>query len=339
MTIIVTGAGGFIGSSLCEYFQKNNIAHLGIDNFSYGYKDNVYKNNVLLFNFIECDICEQKIEEYIQQGDIIIHLAAISSLPENQSNLLKSFHNNNLGTINMLEVSRKKGVSHFIFASTSAVYENSQEYPCTEKEQIIQPYILYSLGKSHCEEYCKSFQALYGLPYTIVRFFNVYGPKNDYHRKFPPLIPYIIKELSEDRQPVLHGTGSQSRDYIYIDDLINFINKIISIPKALNNVYNISSNSVISVKEIFSIIQGKLNSTIEPIYREESHFWDAYPSLNEGIYKLDSKYLYKEVNKFTQGDNMKAKEELLWYPEISMVEGISKIVDYYLSKKEQTTIL
>ena len=333
MTIIITGAAGFIGSSLCEYFQKNNITHLGIDNFSYGYKDNIYKNNDPLFNFIELDICDESIVNYIEKGDIVIHLAAISSLPENQSQPVKSFRNNNLGTINILEASRIKGVSHFIFASTSAVYENATNYPCIENEKIIQPNILYSLGKAHCEDYCKSFQALYGLPYTIVRFFNVYGPKNDYYRKFPPLIPYIIRELSEGRQPILHGTGLQSRDYVYIDDLINFINKIISLPIAQNNTYNISVNKVISVKDIFTIIQSKLNSTIEPIYKDESHFWDAYPTLNEGVYKLDSTYLYKEVNKFTQGDNSKAKNELNWIPEVSMETGIGKIIDYYLSKK------
>ena len=333
MKIIVTGAAGFIGSSLCEYFQKSNINHLGIDDFSYGYKENVYNGNVPLFSFIEMNICDQAIENLIDNGDILIHLAAISSLPENQSNPVKSFQTNNLGTINLLEASRKKGVSHFIFASTSAVYENATEYPCKEEDTFKTPSILYSLGKLHCEDYCKSFYSLYGLPYTIIRFFNVYGPKNDYHRKFPPLIPYIIKELSENRSPILHGNGKQSRDYIFIEDLIDFINKVIYLPTSKNNTYNISSNKIISVEDIFSIIKRKLHSEIQPIYVNEKHFWDKYPLLNEGIYKLNPLFLEKEVNKFTQGDNSKALSQLNWSPNTKIENGIEKTIKYYLLNK------
>ena len=326
MRIVVTGAAGFIGSSLCEYLQSHGIEHIGIDNFAYGYRDNVFDSEGSpKFNFTEMDACSADMCNVITCGDIVVHLAAVSSLPENQSHPVKSFHNNNLSTINMLEISRKNNASHFILASTSAIYEKSETFPCSESDTIIQPTLMYSLGKHHCEDYCRAFTHAYGLPHTIVRLFNVYGPKNDFMRLHPPLVPYIVRELLNVKSPVLHGSGDQRRDYVYIDDLISLLLKIIENPVAKNNTYNASSNTTYSVNEIFEILGKCLNTTIRPVFRSEELFWDKFPSLQNGF---NCELLTREVNKHTCGSFDKAYSDLGWRPTVSMEDGLMRTAAY-----------
>ncbi len=329
MKIIVTGAAGFIGSSLCEYLQKLNIPFIGIDNFSYGYKEYIYDFSN---NFIEYDINDQNIINYINKDDIIVHLAAISSLAENQSNAINSYQNNLMGTLNLLDAARIKGVQHFIFASTSAVYENSNIFPLNESDYFEQPYLLYSLGKKQCEELCKSYSKNYNLNYTIIRFFNVYGPKNDYFRAIPPLIPYIIKELNNNNTPILHSTGEQKRDYVYIDDLINLIIKIINNKISYSKIYNASSNITYSVNDIYKIISLIMKKNINPQYNSATNFWDKYSNLNNGELKFNYDRLIDEVDKYTLGENLQAFNDLEWKPTTDMHEGIQNIVKYFIKK-------
>lgn len=329
MKIIITGAAGFIGSSLCEYLQKINIPFIGIDNFSYGYKEYIYDFSN---NFIEYDIINPNIINYIDKDDIIIHLAAISSLAENQSNAINSYQNNLMGTLNLLEASRIKGVKHFIFASTSAVYENSNVFPSNESDYFEQPYLLYSLSKKQGEELCKSYSKNYNLNYTIIRFFNVYGPKNDYFRPIPPLIPYIIKELYNNKIPELHSTGEQKRDYVYIDDLIDLIIKIINNEKSYSNIYNASSNITYSVNDIYKIISSLMNKDINPKYNPATKFWNKYPNLNSGELKFNDDILNNEVQKFTHGKNSKAFNDLEWISTTNICDGIQNIVNYFINK-------
>jgi len=328
--IIITGSCGFIGSSLCDYFLERKIKFLGIDNLSYGYKGYLFdKDNKIKYDFLEKDICDEDIIDYINKDDIIIHLAGISSLAENQSNPIKCYKNNVIGTINLLEAGRKKGISHFIFASTSAIYENATKFPCLENDNINDPYLLYSLSKYNCEQLITSYNKNYNLNYSIIRFFNVYGPKNDYFRKLPPLIPYIIRELYAYRVPELHSNGEQKRDYLYIDDLIDLIIKIIENKSYINNIFNASSNNIYTVNEIYSIISRLLNKNIVPIYKNSEKFWEKYIELYSGELKFNDEILNKEVNKFTLGDNKKAEELLKWKPLIDIEVGLQNIIVYY----------
>lgn len=155
----------------------------------------------------------------------------------------------------------------------------------------------------------------------IIRFFNVYGPKNDYFRKLPPLIPYI-RELYADRVPELHSNGEQKRDYLYIDDLIDLIIKIIENKSYINNIFNASSNNIYSVNEIYSIISRLLNKNTVPIYKNSEKFWEKYIELYSGELKFNDEILNKEVNKFTLGDNKKAEELLKWKPLIDIEFGL-----------------
>ena len=328
--IIITGSCGFIGSSICDYFLEKKIKFLGIDNLSYGYKDYLYdENNNIKYDFLEKDICDENIIDYINKDDIIIHLAAISSLAENQSNPIKCYKNNVLGTINLLEAGRKKGISHFIFASTSAIYENATVFPCSENDNINDPYLLYSLSKFNCEQIINSYNKNYNLNYSIIRFFNVYGPKNDYFRKLPPLIPYVVNELYADRVPELHSDGEQKRDYLYIDDLIDLVMKILENKNHINNVFNASSNNIYSVNDIYNIISKKFNKNIVPIYKNPDKFWEKYTELYTGELRFNDEIIINEVNKFTLGDNKKGEELLGWKATTDIETGLQNIVEYY----------
>ena len=332
MTIIVTGAAGFIGSSLCSLLHEQSIPFLAIDNFSYGYRENISKE----WPFLEMDVVDSAIEKYIQKNDIVIHLAYVSSLAENQAFPIKCSIINNQSTLNMLEIARKKGVRQFLFASSSAVYEKSTHSPFCETDTIETPNLLYSLAKYQGEQICHSYRENYELPITIVRFFNMYGPKNDYHRKLPPLIPYIIRELANGQSPILHSNGLQSRDYLYIDDLLELLISVIDNPIAFGQIYNASTNRAYSVQDIFEIIRdclvkkGKKVENIEPIYHPSEQFWDKYPQLKTGEYPFKDEYMVKEVNKFTQGSFEKAWKDLGWTPQTMMKEGLEKVVDDYL---------
>lgn len=332
MTIIVTGAAGFIGSSLCSLLHEQSIPFLAIDNFSYGYRENISKE----WPFIEMDVVDSDIEKYIQKDDIVIHLAYVSSLAENQAFPLKCSIINYQGTLNMLEISRKKGVRHFIFASSSAVYEKNIHSPFYETDDIQTPNLLYSLAKYQGEQLCHSYRENYNCNITILRFFNMYGPKNDYHRKLPPLIPYIIRELNIGQSPILHSNGLQSRDYLYIDDLLELLISVIDNPNTFGQTYNASTNRIYSVQEIYEMIRlymvkkGKTVEHIEPIYHPSEQFWDKYPQLKSGEYPFKDEYMVKEVNKFTQGSFEKAWKEIGWFPKTTMKEGLEKVVDYYL---------
>ena len=326
MRIIITGVAGFIGSNLCGVLLEMGHTVIGIDNFLCGYKENIQKYlNNKLFSFYEISIIDEKIESIIIKNDIIIHLAAISSLASNQENPVFAYNNNICGTIHLLEIARIVGVKQFIFASTSSIYENNIEFPLNES-LTTSPDLMYSLGKKHCEEIIKSYNENYGLSYSILRFFNVYGPNQDVYRKNPALVPYIIDCYKNNNIPVLHSDGKQKRDYVFIEDIL-YLFRLLLDGEPINDIVNVSSGNVISVLEIVDIIKSFFpNSKIEPIYRDPCLLWDKSDILWKGVYPFSKNRMKQEVEKYTLGDTTKAKQLLDWKIKISIEEGLSKCI-------------
>jgi len=328
MRIIITGVAGFIGSNICEKLLELNHEIIGIDNFICGYKENIlHFNSHPKFTFFELSIEDKELYSIIQKDDIIIHLAAISSLASNQENPVFSYNNNICGMINLLEISRINGVKHFIFASTSAIYENNNEFPLHESLQT-NPDLIYSVGKKHGEELLISFHKTYGLNYSILRFFNVYGPRQDFMRTHPALIPYIIDSFKNNKIPILHSDGNQERDYVFIDDIIHLF--IILIKKhPINDIINVSSGKTISVKNIVTIINSYLSENkINPVYRDPSLLWEKSEKLWRGNYPFSKDRMKQEVNKYTLGDSIKAKNILDWEAKTDMKEGLLKCITF-----------
>jgi len=328
--IIITGAAGFIGSQLAYDLHQQGHQLILIDDMSFGYEDNLIINGETFGEFHKYDIRKPEIETLFKGVDTVFHFAGISALPVNQENPYYAIDVNVAGTANVLEMARRNNVRRVVFASTSAIYENNTSYPNSE-DDLVNPNLVYSTSKLQAELLCKSYYKTYELEITIIRYYNVYGPHQDFKRVSPPFTSYVIRELLNNRQPVLHSSGDQKRDYVYVDD-INNLNKIcMDHPNAPGEIFNAASEKNYSVKEIYSMLAKSLNSNIQPIYREAGKFWDKYPKLFEGHYPLPLNILEKEVNKYTLGSAEKARKILGWEAKMNIEKGLEITANYAMT--------
>ena len=321
MNILITGVAGGIGSTLGYQLSKNGYNIVGVDNFNNGYPDNLKINNEEFCNFYESDIRQtEKLKSILvaHEIDVVVHLAAITALPECEASPTECIDVNVAGTASVLDAARYANVKRVIFASTSAVYENNTAEQAPFLESLdTSPRLFYSMSKKLAEEVCESYQKNYGMNISMLRFFNVFGPRQDIHRASPPLINYVVRELRNNRAPVLHSTGLQKRDYVYVDDVTALIELCITNEQA-NGVFNVCSGKLLSVKEIVEFIQEELGTSITPVYRDGQHFWDKYPGLFSGTFPLDKNIVSKEVDKFSLGNNRLAMDVLGWQPDADL---------------------
>jgi len=324
--ILITGGAGFIGSQLGFHLGAQGHEIILLDNMSYGRLDNLLIGGKLFGNFIGMDIRSKKIFEVMKGVDYVFHFAGIAPLPDCQSDPYHAIDINVAGTANILEAARYNGVKRVVFSSTSAIYENNSKFPCSESDKV-SPYLIYSNSKLQSEMLCKSYVETYGLDVVMLRFFNVYGPHQDMARKQPPLIGYVIRELYNDNRPVLHSDGSQRRDYVYTQDVIDLCQLVMTKEGIKSEIFNVCSNTDYSVKEIYQIIANYMGKNIVPKYNKSEDFWNKYPELYTGALLLKKEFLEKEVNKFALGENAKAKA-IGWKPRVGMEEGLKKSVDY-----------
>lgn len=324
--IVITGGAGFLGSQLGHSLHKDNHEVILIDDLSFGYRDNLIIDGQTFGTFILDDIRNPNLSQYLDGVDVVIHFAAIAALPVNQSEPMRAFSVNVAGWANVLEACRKAKIAKVIFASTSAVYENNIVFPFTETDTV-SPYLAYSMTKKHAEDIALSYVKLYDMDICLPRFFNLYGPHCDYRRKSPPLISYIIKSLMMNEQPILHSDGLQSRDYVYVEDVCRMCKLLINSDKTKGEIFNVASNSTITMNEIYSEIASLLQSNIKPVFRNPNLLWDKYHELNQG-FAINPLYISKETNKFSQGSFEKARTVLGWKPKVSFKEGIMETVEY-----------
>jgi UDP-glucose 4-epimerase len=316
MKILLTGAAGGIGSTLGYYLYKKGHTLTLVDNLRNGYLENLTIDGEKFGEFHNVSICDKGlVDKLSNEYDCIIHLAAITALPDCETNAVETMNVNVSGTMNVLECARKWGVPYTIFASTSAVYENNKEKVFTE-DLNINPRLWYSLSKKMAEEVCESYRINYDMKIATLRFFNVFGPRQDIHRKNPPLLNYLVREIKKGDHPILHSTGEQARDYIHVDDVVTLID--LCLEKQPDEVFNVCTGTLISVNQIVQYVSDVFGSDIKPIYREASKLWDTYPELFDGKYPLDKSIVAKETNKYSKGSYQKAKELLGWEPNTNL---------------------
>lgn len=339
MKILITGAAGGIGSTLGYELYKMGHSLILLDNLRNGYKENLTINGETFGDFHEIDINSDDLHNLIKNEtpDIIIHLAAITSLPDCEVNYRDCIRVNVEGTASVLGAASKYGVKRVIFGSTSAVYENTHLTPTGFKESDdINPRLFYSLSKKMSEEICITYRENYGLDVIILRFFNVFGPRQDMYRKSPPVINYIVSEMMNGNSPILHSNGEQSRDYIYINDVVRFIEKCLTI-NTDKFIFNVSTQTLTSLKSIVDSVK-KSNSDFEriiEIYRESNKLWDSYPDLFSGNLPLKKEIIEKETNKKSLGDNSISKKYLGFNPSNDIMELIiSTSIDMQNSKNK-----
>ena len=306
MNILITGGAGFIGSELGKFLvtQGHNVKIL--DNLEYGYKDNFEDNEILKNNFIKADIRNNDFEKYLKDVDVLYHFAGISALPECESNPYKAFDVNTSGVANVLNACRNSEVKKIIFASTSAVYENNCHNDYHKETDIVCPNLIYATSKYCAEQICKSYAQNYDMDIIICRFFNVFGPHQDFRRKYPPFTSYIIKNALNGQIPTIYNIEDCKRDYIYIDDLMQYLYKmVVSNKKYKAEIFNLATSNAYSALEIAQTVYKILGKEFVFQTGNADNFWDKYTDLFNQNYNLNRLRVKQEVFKHCLGNGQK----------------------------------
>jgi UDP-N-acetylglucosamine 4-epimerase len=240
-TLLITGGAGFIGSNLCEYFLSKNHKVICLDNFSTGHKHNLkecLKNEN--FKLIEGDIRNiNDCKKAVVNVDFVMHQAALGSVPRSINDPITSNDVNVSGFLNMLVASREANVKRFIYAASSSTYGDSENLP--KVEHIIgKPLSPYAITKYVNELYAEIFGKSYGLETIGLRYFNVFGRKQDPNGAYAAVIPKFVMQLMQHQSPIINGDGNFSRDFTYIDNVIqmNELAMNTTNPEAINTVFN-----------------------------------------------------------------------------------------------------
>ncbi len=261
-TVLVTGAAGFIGSNLCEALLETGSKVIGLDNFVTGHKKNlaaISKNPN--FTFIEGDIRNlDDCHKACNGVNYILHQAALGSVPRSINDPITSNDVNVGGFLNMLVAARDAGVNRFIYAASSSTYGDSKALPKVE-EKIGRPLSPYAITKYVNELYADNFKRTYDLDTIGLRYFNVFGRKQDPDGAYAAVIPKFVMQLMKHESPVINGDGSFSRDFTYIDNVVQMNLKAIvsENQEALNNVYNTAYGERTTLNELVALLKEYLS--------------------------------------------------------------------------------
>lgn len=308
---LVTGGAGFIGSNLVDFLLKNNAQKVRVlDNLSTGYKANIepFFNNSS-FEFIEGDIVNVADCELAVQGiDIVMHQAALGSVPRSISDPAATNAVNVSGFLNMLNSAKNNHVKRFVYASSSSVYGDDKTMPKVEEitGNLLSP---YAVTKKSNELYADVFFKTYGLETIGLRYFNVFGPHQNIMGPYAAVIPIFIVELLNGRSPSIFGDGTTTRDFTFIENVIqaNLIAAFTENKQAINQVFNIAYGGTTSLNTLFNTIANKLNSELKPNYKPER--------------KGDIKDSFANIDK--------AKNLLGYKPTVEIEKGLELTVDWY----------
>lgn len=315
MNILVTGAAGFIGSHVCEFYLKQNHTVAGIDNFDNYYSVELKLSNVTelkkynRFEFYEADIRNaNSLKSVFMAKDIniVIHLAAKAGVRPSIDSIEEYYDVNVNGTLSLLQTMKLYGVKKMIFASSSSVYGNNLKLPFSESDSVDNPISPYASTKKSGELLCYVYTHLYGFDITCLRFFTVYGP-----RQRPDLAIHKFTRLINEGKPIpFYGDGSTARDYTYILDIINGINRAAENLKVYR-IYNLGNSSTVALNELVKIIETSLG---------KKAIIDRLP-LQPGDVKI------------TYADISKAKSELGYDPQYKFNLGIQNFIKWYFENE------
>lgn len=266
MRYLVTGAAGFIGSHIVETLIKAGHEVRGLDNLSTGHRHNI-EPFLKDFEFIEADIRDAKACHAACAGvDHVIHQAALGSVPRSIEDPITSHEVNTTGTLNMLIAARDAGASSFVFAASSSTYGDTPVLPKHE-DMTPNPMSPYAVTKTTCEQYLKVFSDLYGLNTVGLRYFNIFGPRQDPNGPYAAVIPKFIQILKDGGVPTVNGDGGQTRDFTYVANAVQAnLNACIHAERATGQIMNIACGERISLNDLYTIIAEELGVTQSPNY-------------------------------------------------------------------------
>jgi UDP-glucose 4-epimerase len=297
--IVVTGVAGFIGSNLADRLLSEGYAVVGIDNLAYGVREQIPEG----VDFRQLDVRDARLSEHLAGADAIFHLAAKNCIADCQDDPVETSDINVTGTVKLFEAARRAGVKRVIYAESSAVYEGSRILPTPEHD--VHPESFYAVSKAAGMLFAEAYRRFYGMETTALRYFNVYGPRQDYRRTIPPVMSAFIIKLLRGERPVIYGDGSKRRDFVYVDDVNAFHLLCLRDERTIGNVYNVGSGTSTSVREIFDTIARITGSTLEPIFK---------PDLSGEAQENRA--------------DVSAARALGWEPTIDLSEGLRRSIDY-----------
>lgn len=265
MNILVTGGAGFIGSHIAEHFSSKGHSVTILDNLSTGYPRNIPKSENI--TFIEGDICDSATVAKAAKGaDYVFHHAALVSVPLSCQHPADAFCINTLGTLNVLQASLDAGAAKVIIASSAAVYGNNPVLPKREA-MLPEPASPYAISKLDCEYLARMFYTEHGLCTTCLRYFNVYGPRQDPNSPYSGVISVFLKRALAGEDIIIHGDGMQTRDFVYVEDVVR-ANELV-LKHGDGEVFNVGTGRSITVNELAERIVDITGSESRIVYGEE----------------------------------------------------------------------
>ncbi len=304
MKILVTGGAGFIASHLVDQFIEDGHRVIVVDNLSSGIKENINPKAL----FYKIDICDALALEEVfkkERPEIVDHHAAHVNVRKSVEMPIFDANVNILGSLNLCELSRKYHVKKFIYVSTGGAVYGEPKYLPVKESCPVEPLSQYGISKHTVEHYLSVFHKLYGLDFTILRYPNVYGPRQSPHGE-AGVVAIFSELIIQNIRPTIFGDGSKTRDYVYVDDIVK-ANQIVLDGMGNEEVYNLGWGRQISDLDVFHTVRRALGSNIEPIFGEKRPGEIDHISL----------------------DNSKAMKELKWEPKITFDEGIKLATQYY----------
>lgn len=310
-SILITGGAGFIGSNIVDKLVAEGFTSIKVlDNLETGYIQNIQDHiDSGKIQFIRGDITEMKVcLEACKNVEIVMHQAALGSVPRSIEFPMKTYAVNVTGFMNMLDASRTLKVKRFVYASSSSVYGDDTNLPKVE-EVVGNPLSPYAVSKKTNELFAKTYADLYQMEIIGLRYFNVFGPKQNPNGPYAAVIPIFINNILKGKECNIYGDGNNRRDFTFIDNVVqaNLLAAFTQNSKALNQIYNIAYGATKSVNDLFGMIKTELKSDAKPNY------------LSPRVGEIKDSFASIE----------KAKQFLNYHPEVSLENGIVKALTWY----------
>ena len=318
---LVTGVAGFIGSALMERLLDLGQSVVGVDNFITGHQKNlddvlsINPDQKYQFKFIEGDLCDPAVaKRAVRDVDIILHQAALGSVPRSIEEPLPSNANNVVAFLNLLEAARHAGITRIVYASSSSVYGDHEDLP--KREETIGKCLSPYAATKRCDEiYADVFSSCYGLNLVGLRYFNVFGRRQDPNGAYAAVVPRWIDTLLAGKTCQVYGDGTASRDFCYIDNVVqaNILAAIHHWDAPLHRVYNVGCNERTTVKELFEMIRDGLIRVDSDIAEAQLEYAPARPG--------DIPHSQASIDRITS--------ELGYHPSHTVAEGMSETVAWF----------
>jgi nucleoside-diphosphate-sugar epimerase len=302
---LVTGGAGFIGSHLAEELVRRGERVRVADSLITGHRRNL--SHIDGLEFVEGDLADLAVARQAVQGiDYVLHQAAIPSVPRSVDDPITSNRANIDATLNVLTAARDAGAKRIVYAASSSAYGNTATLPKHE-DMPTSPLSPYALQKLVGEQYMQLFTALYGLETVSIRYFNVFGPRQDPSSPYSGVISLFAKALLQNTPPTIYGDGEQTRDFTYVANVVDGVLRAVTAPGASGHVINVATGSRISLNTLFSTMKDVVGSRLEPTY--------AAPRAGDV--------------KDSQADITRAQTLLGYTPLVSLEDGLRRTLEWY----------